>query len=102
MENNLKKRKTKKNLFLIPLKFRGKPFQGLAPLSKIFNYIYQLNHLPQNHVRNYLVTVIGFPVDIQKNLHQSWSLFSFHSYPFFQYLENVCLNSADHPPQGTP
>ena len=26
----------KKNLFLIPLKFRGKPFLGLAKLSKIF------------------------------------------------------------------
>ena len=25
-----------KNLFLIPLKFRGKPFLGLAQLSKIF------------------------------------------------------------------
>ena len=33
-----KKRKTtnnKKNLFFIPLKFRGKPFLGLAQLSKI-------------------------------------------------------------------
>ena len=32
-----KKRKRKKNLFLIPLRFRGKPFLGLAQLSKIFN-----------------------------------------------------------------
>jgi hypothetical protein len=30
-EDNLKK-----NLFLIPLKCRGKPFLGLAQLSKIF------------------------------------------------------------------
>ena len=39
MENNLKKRKTtsKKNKkILIPLKFRGKPFLGLAQLSKLF------------------------------------------------------------------
>ena len=50
MENNLKKMKTmeddiKKEIkddlkklknFLIPLKFRGKPFLGLAQLSKIF------------------------------------------------------------------
>ena len=26
----------KKNIFLIPLKFRGKPFLGLAQLSKIY------------------------------------------------------------------
>jgi hypothetical protein len=44
MGNNPKKRKKekkeddlKKNLFSIPLKFRGKPFLGLAQLSKIFN-----------------------------------------------------------------
>ena len=30
--------KKKKNLFSIPLKFRGKPFLGLAQLSKILNY----------------------------------------------------------------
>jgi hypothetical protein len=53
MENSLKKMKTtkirgkkkktsKKNLFLIPLKFRGKPFLGLAQLSKIFLYIFIL------------------------------------------------------------
>ena len=30
------KKKIKKNLFSIPLKFRGKPFLGLAQLSKIF------------------------------------------------------------------
>ena len=30
------KNKIKKNLFSIPLKFRGKPFLGLAQLSKIF------------------------------------------------------------------
>ena len=30
---------SKKNIFLIPLKFRGKPFLGLAQLSKIFEYI---------------------------------------------------------------
>ena len=33
MEDDLKKIK---NLFSIPLKFRGKPFLGLAQLSKIF------------------------------------------------------------------
>ena len=33
MEDNLKK--NKKNLFSIPPKFRGKPFLGLAQLSKI-------------------------------------------------------------------
>ena len=32
-------KKNKKNLFLIPLKFRGKPFLGLAQLSKIFYYL---------------------------------------------------------------
>ena len=31
-----KGRRTKKNLFPIPLKFRGKPFFGLGQLSKIF------------------------------------------------------------------
>ena len=41
MEDDLKKNKkiktnSKKNLFLIPLKFRDKPFLGLAQLSKIF------------------------------------------------------------------
>ena len=30
---------SKKKLFLIPLKFRGKPFLGLAQLSKIFLYL---------------------------------------------------------------
>ena len=29
----------KKNLFLIPLKFWGKPFLGLAQLSQIFDYL---------------------------------------------------------------
>ena len=45
MEDNLKKNekmeddlKKNKNLFLIPLKFRDKPFLGLAQLSKIFFY----------------------------------------------------------------
>ena len=32
------RRPQKKYLFLIPLKFRGKPFLGLAQLSKIFIY----------------------------------------------------------------
>ena len=32
-----------KNLFLIPLKFRGKPFLGLAQLSKIFHRLKSLN-----------------------------------------------------------
>jgi hypothetical protein len=43
VEDNLKKKKMKKedlkkykNLFLLPLKFRGKHFLGLAQLSKIF------------------------------------------------------------------
>ena len=42
MEDDLKKKGKKddltknKNHFLIPLKFRGKPFPGLAQLSKIF------------------------------------------------------------------
>ena len=43
MEEDLKKKKRRptinENLFLIPLKFRGKPFLGLAQLSKIFIYI---------------------------------------------------------------
>ena len=29
---------SKKNLFLIPLKFRDKPFLGLAQLSKIYTF----------------------------------------------------------------
>ena len=37
MEDDLKK-KIKKNIFSIPLKSRGKPFLGLAQLSKIFIY----------------------------------------------------------------
>ena len=45
MEDDLKKIKmkttSKKNIFLIPLKFRGKPFLGLAQLSKIL-FIYLL------------------------------------------------------------
>ena len=50
MENNLtKKWKTtftkkeddlKKNLFSIPLKLRGKPFLGLAQLSKILSFLF--------------------------------------------------------------
>jgi hypothetical protein len=45
MEDDLKKngrqpkRRGETNLFSIPLKFRGKPFLGLAQLSKIFIYI---------------------------------------------------------------
>ena len=45
-EDDLKKMKNEedlikkiKNLLLIPLKFRGKPFLGLAQLSKIFVYL---------------------------------------------------------------
>ena len=41
-----KKRRTnknKKNLFLISLKFRGKPFLGLAQLSKIFHRLKSIN-----------------------------------------------------------
>ena len=43
MEDDLKKKmeddlKKIKNLFSIPLKSRGKPFLGLAQLSKILNY----------------------------------------------------------------
>jgi hypothetical protein len=39
MEDDLKKEKEddlQKNLFLIPLQFRGKPYLGLAQLSSIF------------------------------------------------------------------
>jgi hypothetical protein len=36
MENNIKKKDLKNQLFSIPPKFRGKPFLGLAQLSKIF------------------------------------------------------------------
>jgi hypothetical protein len=39
MEDDLKKIKNQKNLFSIPLKSRGKPFLGLAQLSKIFYLI---------------------------------------------------------------
>ena len=39
-EDNLNKHKTNKNLFSIPLKFWGKPFLGLAQLSKIFLFYY--------------------------------------------------------------
>ena len=35
---NFKKKKKIKELFSIPLKFRGKPFLGLAQLSNIFLY----------------------------------------------------------------
>ena len=35
MEDDLKKNNNKKNRFSILLKFRGKPFLGLAQLSKI-------------------------------------------------------------------
>ena len=46
MEDDLKQRRRKEkndikknqNLFLIPLKFWGKPFLGLAQLSKIFDF----------------------------------------------------------------
>ena len=33
-----KRKTTKKQLLSIPLKFRGKPFLGLAQLSKIFTF----------------------------------------------------------------
>ena len=38
-EKNNGKQPKKKSSFLIPLKFRGKPFLGLAQLSKIFIYL---------------------------------------------------------------
>ena len=38
LKKNKKKSQTK-NLFLIPIKFRGEPFLGLAELSKIFQYL---------------------------------------------------------------
>jgi hypothetical protein len=44
MEDDLKIKKNK-NLFLIPLKFRGKPFLGLAQLSKILLFIIYLVRL---------------------------------------------------------
>ena len=50
MENTIKnkmKTTSTKNLFLIPLKFRGKPFLGLAQLSKIF-IIYVVIHSLSN------------------------------------------------------
>ena len=37
---NATSKKNQKNLFLIPLTFRGKPFLGLAQLSKIFYVFY--------------------------------------------------------------
>jgi hypothetical protein len=47
------KKKTKKKLFSIPLKFKGKPFLGLAQLSKIFYllllFIYSVNIKPPRH-----------------------------------------------------
>ena len=47
MEEDLKKKKRRptinENLFLIPLKFRGKPFLGLAQLSTIFYYYVKAN-----------------------------------------------------------
>ena len=36
-------------MFLIPLKFRGKPFLGLAQLSKIFIYLFSVNIKPPRH-----------------------------------------------------
>jgi hypothetical protein len=42
MEDDLKKQTKKEddlNLFSIPLKSRGKPFLGLAQLSKIYRFI---------------------------------------------------------------
>jgi hypothetical protein len=36
IENRRRPQKAKQNLFSIPFKFRGKPFLGLAQLSKIF------------------------------------------------------------------
>jgi hypothetical protein len=36
-------------MILIPLKFRGKPFLGLAQLSKIFIYLFSVNINPPRH-----------------------------------------------------
>jgi hypothetical protein len=38
MTSNKNEEDLKNNIFLIPLTFRGKPFLGLAQLSKIFDF----------------------------------------------------------------
>ena len=78
MEDDLKKkgRRPKKDLkILIPLKFRGKPFLGLAQLSKIFLFLFSVvpmeamseeqlatekprDHRPKKWIRNYSTKMI--------------------------------------------
>ena len=54
-------------MFSIPLKFRGKPFMGLAQLSKIFNSKkmqypkYWLTHLLASLALNPIVCLINVP-----------------------------------------
>ena len=48
---------SKKNLFLIPLKFRGKPFLGLAQLSKIFIVYFQMQYFDK--YRFSLTNIVG-------------------------------------------
>ena len=63
--------KKNQNLFLIPLKFRGKPFLGLAQLSKIFYYYLSVNIKPPRHR-------FGFSLD------WGWQKLS------FKVIENTC------------
>ena len=57
----------KQNLFLIPLKFRGKSFLGLAQLSKIFIIIIisSVNIKPPRH-RFGLSLCLGLAIILQK------------------------------------
>ena len=53
----------KKNIFLIPLKFRGKPFLGLAQLSKIYINYLQL----ENKCEEYKTQVLTNKEDLYQN-----------------------------------
>ena len=74
MKTTSKKRKKEDDLkqkkILIPLKFRGKPFLGLAQLSKIFTYhLTPFNSVITKHqnpicVKPYYATVIGYLRDL--------------------------------------
>jgi hypothetical protein len=58
MEDDLKKKMKKngddmkKNKILIPLQLRGKPFLGLAQLSKIFYMFYDMTSFPPSGINN--------------------------------------------------
>ena len=57
-----------KNLFMIHLKFRGKPFLGLAQLSKIFIIIiYSVNIKPPRY-RFGLSLCLGLAILISDNI----------------------------------